>query len=118
MTQKEYKELLEQRDEKERKEAERLKREKDLLEKRRAKQIERAAMYANFQGPMKIDMGRSMEQVYEQNNENPKDTFVFRPSRLPIRDIKTAGSKQRKLIEQKKIPVGKIHKYDNSNKLL
>lgn len=113
MTQREYKELLEQRDEKERNEAERLRREKDLLEKRRARQVERAAAIAGLEGAMRIDVGVAMEELYQQNG-NAKDSFVFRPSRLPIRNIKTADSKQRKFRDGKRTEAGKVYKYDNS----
>jgi len=113
MTQREYKELLEQRDEKERQIAERLKYERELLEKRRTKQIERATILASIQKNMKINIGVSVKQLYEEHQDNAKSIVIFRPSKLPIRNIKTADSKQRKL-EDKRLEVGKVYKYNDS----
>lgn len=119
MTQKEYKDLLVNRDHREKKEAERIKREQELIEKRRARQIKNEAVFAKIQkdmGSMKVDVGRSMEQLYQKNGgEEVKITSSYRPSRLPIRNIKTADPKQRKGKEEnkKRIMSGKIHKYDS-----
>lgn len=119
MSAKEYKRLIEERDEKEKKEAEKMLKDKELLEKRRAKQIERAQALAKLQreyGDVKFVMHGSMEEVYQQNPEGQKITRTYRPSKLPTRDIKTADPRERKKREEeerKKRLAEKVYKYDS-----
>lgn len=102
------------------KEEERKKKEKELFEKRRAKQIERATALAKLQkdlGSVKIDVHGSMEEVYYQQLEgHQKITTTYRPSKLPTRTVKTADpreKKRREEEEQKKKLTGKVSAYDS-----
>ena len=119
MSQKDYKKMLHDRDEKEMKEAERLKREKELFEKRRAKQIERAEKIAKLQkefGSPKYDLLGSLEDIYQNNPEDNKITSTYRPSKLPIRNIKTADPREKKRREEeerKRLMAEKVYKYDS-----
>ena len=111
MTQKAYKKQILERDEKEQKEVEKLRKEKELLERRRAKQSERAAAVAKLQGELgfvKFELQGSIGEVYETDLAE-KPSATYHPSKLPTRKIHTADPRRRE--EEKKKKPEKVHTY-------
>lgn len=114
MSHKEYRDMITTRDEKERKEAERLQRERELLELRRKKQLERAAAFAKLQGvagSMRLDLAGTMQEVYEKQSDNAKIAATYKPSKLPIRIVKTARQSYR-AEKNELLTTGKVFKYE------
>jgi len=121
MSQKQYKQLIIERDEKEKKDVEKAKKDKELFEKRRAKQIEKAKMIEKYQkeyAGTKIEFHGAVEEVYQPNPEGQKITVTYRPSKLPIRDVKTADPRERKRREEeerKRRLAEKVIEYESKN---
>jgi len=115
MSHREYKDMITTRDEKIRKEAERLQRERELLELRRKKQLERAAAFAKLQGmvgSMKLDFGGTMQEVHEKSNDK-KVSGTYKPSNLPTGIIKSARQSYR-IEKNELLTTGKVFKYNEN----